>query len=328
MLSTSARLLRLLSLLQTPRDWTGPQLAVRLGVSTRTVRADVERLRELGYPVDGRPGATGGYRLRPGAELPPLLLDDDEAVAVAVALHAGASGALGGMEEVALRALTKIVALLPARLRRRVEAVQGVSTVLPDGGPRVPPELLIAVAQACRDHEGLRFDYDRPAWTAGGATPPVERPRRVEPHELVHRAGRWYLVAWDLDRRDWRSFRLDRMLLRTPGGPRFEPRPVPGGDAGRFVTERVEAFTRRYPVVIRLHAPRDRLAAWMDPGWGELTAVDADTTEFRAATESHAAIAVWMASTGVEFTVVDPPELRDSLAGLAARMARAAERRP
>ena len=187
MLETSARLLRLLSLLQARRDWTSTELATRLGVSTRTIRNDVGRLRGLGYPVDARPGVAGGYRLGTGAALPPLLLDDEEAVAVAVGLRTAASGSVAGIEETSVRALAKLQQVLPSRLRRRVSAFQTYTLPVPARGPRVDPDILTVIASACRDHERLRFDY-----TAHSGA--VSR-RAVEPYRLVNDRRRWYLVA-------------------------------------------------------------------------------------------------------------------------------------
>ncbi len=206
MLETSARLLKLLSLLQSPRDWSGAALAAELGVGVRTVRRDVEKLRTLGYPVDALPGVAG-YRLGAGAALPPLLLDDEEAVAVAIGLRAAATGSVAGIEESSVRALTKLEQVLPSRLRHRIKLLQAVA-VTPSGGPPVDPDVLLTTAAASRDHQRLRFDYRNHDGTA--------TTRTTEPHRLVHTGRRWYLVAWDLDRSDWRTFRLDRLLAADP----------------------------------------------------------------------------------------------------------------
>jgi predicted DNA-binding transcriptional regulator YafY len=223
---TSGRLLRLLSLLQARRDWPGDVLAERLEVSPRTVRRDVDRLRELGYPVRAIKGPDGGYRLDAGTELPPLLFDDEQAVAVAVALQTASAG-VSGIEEGALRALATVRQVMPARLRGRVDALRVTAVPADRERPKVDSEVLIAVGSAVRAFEVLRFDYERPNWT--GEDRPWEPPRRVEPHHLATWSGRWYLVAWDLDRDDWRTFRVDRMTPRTPTGPRFSPRELPGG---------------------------------------------------------------------------------------------------
>ncbi|MDQ0602972.1 putative DNA-binding transcriptional regulator YafY [Streptomyces canus] len=227
MLETSARLLRLLSLLQAHRDWSGADLAERLGVTPRTVRRDVDRLRELGYPVNASPGTGGGYQLGAGAELPPLLLDDDEAVAVAVGLRTAAGQGIEGIGETSVRALAKLEQVLPSRLRRRVGALNAF-TVPMLRGPQpsaVDPAVLTELAHLCRDAERLRFAYRS---HNGDSTR-----RTVEPHRLVCTERRWYLVAWDLDRDDWRTFRVDRITPKPPHGPRFTPRTTPGRGPGR-----------------------------------------------------------------------------------------------
>lgn len=232
MLETSARLLALLSLLQARRDWPGEALADRLHVSPRTVRRDVDRLRELGYPVRATKGPDGGYRLDAGAELPPLLFDDEQAVAVAVALR---TAQVGGIEEPARRALATIRQVMPARLRGRIDALEvtAVRSARDVARPVVDPSVLVAVGSAVRAREVLRFDYD------GGSSPLLgsgdaafRPPRRVEPHHLVTWGGRWYLVAWDLEREDWRTFRVDRMTPRSPTGPRFAHRALPAVPVG------------------------------------------------------------------------------------------------
>ncbi|WP_308121717.1 helix-turn-helix transcriptional regulator, partial [Actinotalea ferrariae] len=228
--TTSSRLLALLSLLQARRDWPAAVLSDRLDVSDRTVRRDVDRLRELGYPITSTRGRDGGYRLEAGSALPPLLFDDDQAVALAVALQT-AAGSASGVAEAATRALTTVRQLLPSRLRHRVDALE-VHTVGATETEPVTPALLAAVSAAIRAHEVLRFDYRSP----GG--PGARPPRRAEPHHLVASGGRWYLVAWDLDADDWRTFRLDRLVPRTPGGGRFRPRELPADDVAAFVSGR------------------------------------------------------------------------------------------
>jgi predicted DNA-binding transcriptional regulator YafY len=206
MLQTSARLLRLLSLLQARAEWSGAELAEELGVTTRTVRNDVQRLRDLGYPVQASPGVGGGYRLGAGAALPPLLLDDEEAVAVAVGLRTAAGASVTDIQETSIRALAKLEQVLPSRLRHRVHALQAATVEIPAPGPTVDAAVLTAVAAACRDDQRLRFDYRDHDGSASVRT--------VEPHRLVHDRGRWYLVAWDRDRADWRTFRADRIQPR------------------------------------------------------------------------------------------------------------------
>ena len=233
MLDTSARLLELLSLLQLTRDWTSTELAERLDVSTRTIRTDVGRLRSLGYPVDARPGVAGGYRLAAGTAMPPLLLDDDEAVAVAVGLGAVATWRLGLEETSPLTALAKLEQVMPARLRRRVEAIRAATSVVPGGEPPVDLAALNAVASAVRGHERMRFDYT----THGGGA----AVRHVEPQRLVSWGPLWYLLAWDLDRDDWRIFRVDRMVPRAPTGARFRPRVIAERQAVDYVVGRIIA---------------------------------------------------------------------------------------
>src|SRR5256884_2809951 len=216
MTQTSSRLLKLLSLLQARRDWPGNELAERLEVSGRTIRRDVERLRELGYPVESLTGPAGGYRLRAGSAMPPLLLDDEEAIAIAVGLRTAARASVTGIEETAVRALVKLEQVLPAHLRRRVGALGAATFTLPSGGPTVDPQHLTVIATACRDWERVRFAYRSRQGT--------DSRREVEPHALINHGRRWYLVAWDRGREDWRTFRLDRLARPASTGARFTPR--------------------------------------------------------------------------------------------------------
>ena len=233
MLDTSVRMLRLLAILQSRRDWSGRELAERLGVTTRTVRNDIERLRILGYQVDSTTGVAGGYRLGAGSELPPLLLDADETVAIAVGLSLAASGAVDGVEEASMRALAKLEQTIPAHLRGRIDALRSTIEYSPDDAPAVNAATLTAVAAAAHNHELLRFDY------VGRAR--ETSVRRVEPHTLVHSGHRWYLLAWDLDRDDWRTFRIDRIEPRLATHKRFAPRDAPAGGAAEYVTRNVAA---------------------------------------------------------------------------------------
>jgi predicted DNA-binding transcriptional regulator YafY len=315
MLETSARLLRLLSLLQARRDWTGTELAERLAVTTRTVRKDIDRLRELGYPVDARPGAAGGYRLGAHGTLPPLLLDDDEAVAVAVGLRTAANGSVAGIEEVSVRALAKLQQVLPARLRRRVTAFQSYALALPAQGPQVDPDVLTLVASACRDHERLRFDYRSHSGTASR--------RYVEPYRLVNDRRRWYLLAWDTDREDWRLFRMDRVGPRTPTGPRFTPRPLPPDEE---ITARVARgigeATWRYRARVIVAAPaayvRSRLPIPID-----VSPLGEDRCEFEPGSDHPQMLALYLGLLDADFSIVDSPELVETLGTLAARFQRA-----
>ncbi|SQI30487.1 DeoR family transcriptional regulator [Rhodococcus coprophilus] len=310
MRETSARLLRLLSLLQMRREWSGTELADRLRITPRTVRRDVEKLRDLGYPVDSTVGVGGGYRLGTGAEMPPLLLDDDEVVAVALALRSGATHSVSGIGDAETRALAKLRQVMPSRIRSRLEALQ-VDVV--DRGPAesaVDAGLLTTVAAVCHAHERLRFDYR----THDGAS----SRREVEPHRVVRSGVRWYLVAWDLQRDGWRSFRLDRMDPKTPTGPRFTPRELPPGGAAEFVARGIMRGTSSVTARVLLHAPFDTVAPRVDGWWGTIEPVDDEHCALGLGGSSLESIADWLAAFEVDFTVLDPPELRDAC-GLAAR---------
>jgi predicted DNA-binding transcriptional regulator YafY len=316
MLETSARLLRLLSLLQTPRDWTGAELAERLGVSGRTVRTDVERLRTLGYPVVGTRGAVGGYRLGAGASLPPLLLDDEEAVAVTVGLRTtAAGGAIAGIEEASLRALAKLEQVLPSRLRRRVSTLQTYTVPVPrgDAGPVVDPELLSTLAAACRDREGLRFDYDSHSGTGSR--------REAEPYRLVNWGRRWYLLAFDLGRNDWRTFRADRIRLRTPNNPRFTPRELPTDDVAAYVSGRVSAAAWRHTAAVTVRAPAEVVAERINPAVGTVESIDDRTCVLHTGADSVETLAVHLGLLDQDFEVTGPPELVAYLTKLTARYA-------
>ncbi|MFE0148172.1 helix-turn-helix transcriptional regulator [Nonomuraea sp. NPDC059007] len=317
MLETSARLLKLLSLLQAHKEWSGPELADRLQVSTRTVRNDVERLRTLGYPVHATPGVAGGYRLGAGAALPPLLLDDEEAVAVAVGLGRAAGGGVAGIEETSVRALAKLEQVLPSRLRRRVSALNTHTVHIPGEAPSVPPEVLTTLANAARDHERLRFDYVG----HGGA---VSR-RDAEPYRLVHRRGRWYLMAWDVERADWRTFRVDRITLKVPAtGPRFVPRELPG-DVAAYVEKGISTAMWEHTGTVLLHAPAERMR---ELGLGlEIEPDGEERCLMRVGGDNLTGIAVWIGFLDVDFEVLDPPELATAVKALADRYGRAASDR-
>ncbi len=315
MLETSARLLRLLGLLQTHRDWTGPELAQRLGVSTRTIRTDVERLRTLGYPVDATPGAAGGYRLGAGAALPPLLLDDDEAVAVAVGLRTAAGGSVAGIEETSVRALAKLEQVLPSRLRHRVNAIHDATVSVPGTGPTIDAGVLTAIAAAIRANERLRFDY---ANHRGAASR-----REVEPHRLVSWGKRWYLVAWDNDRGDWRTFRVDRVTPRTPTGPRFAPRELPEADVATFVQRGAGAATWRYFARVRLHASAAYVRERM-PIAVSVQAEGEDRCVVEVGSDTPQMLTLYLGLLDVDFEVLDAPELSHHLVSMADRFRRAA----
>jgi predicted DNA-binding transcriptional regulator YafY len=317
MANTSSRTLRLLSLLQTRRYWPGPVLAERLGVSPRTLRRDVDRLRELGYPVEASRGVDGGYQLAAGASLPPLILDDEEAVALAVGVQAATQGAASGIEEAAVRALAKVVQVMPARLRRRVDAVRAVTVPGSWGppGPAVDADVLAVLAQACRDAERLRFDYTYYQGAASG--------RHVEPLRLVLLGRRWYLVAYDLDRTDWRSFRLDRASAPRGTGARFRPRELPAEDAAAFVRAGIARIPAPHKIEALVLAPaavaREKVGRWV-----EIEAVDDDRCLLRMTTEALEWPAMVLGVLGADFEVRSPPELQELVGAMADRFARAA----
>ncbi len=302
MLETSARLLRLLSLLQMQRVWTGSELAQRLGVSGRTVRKDIDRLRELGYPVNANRGSMGGYQLGSGAAMPPLLLDDEEAVAVTMGLRTAAGGSITGIEDASLRALNATV-LVP---RDRP-------------APTLDSGVLSTLAAACRDHERLRIDYRDHAGSSGRRT--------VEPHRLVSWGRRWYLVAWDVDRQDWRTFRADRIEPRTPTGPRFTPREPPAADLAAYVSRGVSAAAWRYRARVTVHAPAERIAERINPAVGVVETVDGHTCVLDTGADSIETLAVYLGLLDAEFTVTEPDELVAHIRELATRYQRATPQR-
>lgn len=314
MLETSARLLELLSLLQLKRDWTSSELAGRLDVSTRTVRADIGKLRSLGYPVDSRPGVAGGYRLAAGTAMPPLLLDDDEAVAVAVGLGAVATWRLG-VEEISLTALAKLEQVLPARLRRRVDAVRKATSVVPGAEPPLDLSLLAAIASAIRGHERLRFGYTKP----GGS----EEARHTEPQRLVSWGPLWYLLAWDLDRDDWRVFRVDRMVPHALTGARFRPRVIPEDDVVEHVVRRVITAAWKYRAQLLVHAPAAKVAAKIVIPV-DIEVVDESTCRVELGSDDPDRLALWVAQLDVDIEVIEGDELAVAFDRLATRFRRAA----
>ena len=316
---TGNRTLRLLSLLQQRRHWPGGDLAERLGVSLRTLRRDVERLREIGYPVDAQPGVDGGYRLAPGAVLPPLVLDDDEAVALTVGLQAAAQSAVAGMAEASVRALTTVTQVLPPRLRRRADALRAVTVPAAWGatGAVVDPQVLVAVAGACRDTERLEFAYVAADGTG--------TERLTEPFRLVAMGRRWYLVAYDLGRGDWRSFRLDRLSAPRLTGQRFAARPLPAEDAAAFVRRGTDARSAAHVVEALVAAPADDVRRRIGP-WATVTGQPDGGCRLRMETHDLNWAALALGTVEAEFTVLSPPALHDLLAGWAARFDRAAER--
>jgi predicted DNA-binding transcriptional regulator YafY len=314
---TSSRLLELLALLQGRRDWTGAELADRLGVTRRTIRRDVERLRDLGYPVESVSGPAGGYRLRAGAAMPPLLLDDDEAIAIAVGLRTAARASVTGIEETSVRALVKLEQVLPAHLRRRVGALGAAMTAAPVAGPTVDPRDLTLIAAACRDTERIRFAYRRRDGT--------DTRREAEPYSLVNLGRRWYLVAWDCGREDWRTFRVDRLARPASTGVRFAPRKLPARDAAAYVERSITAAPHRYEACVTLAISADELRRRGTSLWGAtLEPLDERSCVYRAGDDDLGWLAIRIAMLGVDFVVDEPPELAEHFRVLAARLERAA----
>lgn len=311
--NTSARMLRLLSLLQTHRYWPGGELADRLEVSPRTLRRDIDRLRELGYPVDASRGVAGGYQLQSGATMPPLLLEDEEAVAIAVGLRTSAAGAVEGMEETALAALTKVISLMPPRLRRRMDALQSQTVPAPSYGPSIDAGSLTTLAQGCRDDEVLQFGY-----TARGGE---ETRRQVEPHRLVSIGRRWYLVAFDRTRHDWRSFRVDRISHPELSGARFRQRELPADDALAFVREGMRSVPRKYHVRVRVRAPLTDVERAVGR-WADLSVEGEDVVMTMQVDDFYWPLSV-LANLEADFRVDEPADLREAVAGVARRFGRA-----
>ncbi|QRR36232.1 YafY family transcriptional regulator [Hydrogenophaga sp. YM1] len=319
MLSSSSRLLRVLSLLQARRHWAGAELAERLGVHPRTLRRDIDRLRELGYPIHASSGVAGGYAFRAGQALPPLLLDDEEAQAVAIALQTAAAGTVSGVEEGSLRALVKLEQVMPARLRRRVDALRSAILPLASLRPTVDAGALASLAVACRDQLRLAFAYrdSRGQDTA----------RTVEPQGLVHTGSRWYLVAWDLARDDWRTFRLDRIDGAPALGAHFAPRAGPeGGDLRAYVSRSigVSAYTEQARVV--LHRSLEAMARQIPPTVARLEALDGERCVMHSGANHLESLAYWLLALDVEFEVLEPPTLKALLCQANERVARALAR--
>ena len=308
----SARLLRLLSLLQTPRDWTGTELAQRLEVSPRTIRNDVERLRALGYPVHATRGSVGGYRLEAGTSMPPLLLEDDEAVAVAIGLRTATGGAVTGIEETSLRALAKLEQVLPPRLRRQVTTLQGVTVhVRRRPVTTIDPTMLTEIARQAREHFTLRFDYSDRRQTASQ--------RRVEPYRIVNTGQRWYLVAWDLDRDDWRTFRVDRIRSGMSPGHRFTPRELTDAAVEALIARGVPVEARRHRARVVVHAPAAELAERFGPWLGTISAIDDRSSTLETGADNLEMLAGYLGLLGADFSVSEPPELVAAVRALAAR---------
>jgi predicted DNA-binding transcriptional regulator YafY len=322
MTDPTARALRLLSLLQTHKFWSGEELSQELEISPRTLRRDVDRLRELGYPVDATPGAAGGYRLAAGAHLPPLLLDDEEAVAIAVGLRAAASASIEGIEETSVRALAKLEQVLPDRLRRRVNAVHtNVSTMRwGANNATVDADALAVLALACRDHEQVRFDYRRRDGD--------ETQRLVEPHNLVSAGRRWYLVGWDLRREDWRTFRLDRLESPRLGGARFRPREIPAASAAAFVAASIASMPVPFQATIIATGPPAVVREVVRYADAKVEPIDDTTCRVSVRSESRAWLVTVVALLTSEFDVVviEPADLIARVKDLGTRLRAVASR--
>ncbi|MET0391157.1 MAG: WYL domain-containing protein [Polyangiales bacterium] len=318
MLGTSARLLRLLTTLQTRRSWSGRELSERLEVTDRTLRRDIDRLRSLGYPVHSTAGVAGGYSLAAGTELPPLMLDDDEGVAVTLALQDAALGGVAKLEEAAARALAKLDQLLPSRAQKRIKAMRGAIVRLPrQGGPTVELSTVQSLAAACNDRVALAFGYnDR---TGTGTR------REVEPLRVVHMERRWYLVAWDRSRADWRTFRIDRLQQPIERLAGFTPRPAPDDDVVAYANRTLSVGNYRHQVRVRLLAPLELARDHIDGNYGQLTAIDAHSCRFETSGTSLQAIAVWIAVLGLDFVVEEPAQLLPMLQELTERLQRASQ---
>lgn len=321
MLTSSNRLLRLLSLLQTRRHWAGTELAATLAIHPRTLRRDIDKLRELGYPIHASSGVAGGYAFRAGHAVPPLLLDDDEALAVALTLRTAATGTVGGIEETALRALVKLEQVMPQRLRHRVDALRSAIVPVPRGDAAVDATLLATLAAACRDQLRVGFGY---ADGKGQAST-----RLVEPQGLAHTGHRWYLVAWDPARDDWRTFRIDRIAGAPEIGAHFAPRPSPaGGDLRAFVARSVRMTTQAEAARVILHAPQAVMAARIPADAGQLEALDETRCLLQCDVHSPDALVYWLMALDVEFEVLAPLALRGRLRLAGERLARSLERMP
>ncbi|HET7068456.1 MAG TPA: YafY family protein [Nocardioides sp.] len=318
MARTTERVLHLLGLLQQRPVWTGPELAERLGVTTRSIRRDVERLRALGYPVQAAQGVGGGYQLGRGRGLPPLLLDDAEAVAVAVSLRMAAGGTVSGASEAALRTLAKLDQVMPPRLRSEVRAIHEATQTLDSGQPAVDGDVLLQLARTVRDTVRVRFDYE-----ARDGTPSA---RTVEPVGLVATGRRWYLMAYDVDRDDWRTFRLDRMTRVQATTWRFAQRVHE--DPAAYVQRAVASAAYRFPARVVVHAPLKEVAERTSVRSVVLTPVDDSTTLLEAGGETLYGLAFHLSLLAWEFDVEEPAELRDALAALGGRALRAAGAAP
>lgn len=301
MTDTTSRALTLLSLLQSRRTWTGAELIDRLGVSERTLRRDIDRLRELGYHVRAVSGPAGGYHLEAGADIPPLLLDEEEAVAIGMGLMTAASGSIIGLQDTSVRALAKLEQVLPPPLRKRIRTLQEAVTPQLYSWASVDMATLTVVAQACRDHERLRFQY-----TARDAEPAE---RHVEPHQLVWIHQRWYLLAHDRDRDDWRTFRLDRLSDPKPTRIGFRARPIPGGDALDYVSKSIRSVPTRYQMEAVFAGPIDAVRSRVWAPDATLTALDDGRTRLQSRSDHLEWLVFQLLWVGLPFEILEPSEL-------------------
>lgn len=324
MSQTAARLLGLLSLLMVPRTWSGTELAERLNVSSRTVRNDIGTLRDLGYPVDGTRGGEGGYRLGSGGStVPPLLLNPDEAVAVAVGLHSGLSCIIGGMEETSAQALAKLEQILPARVRNRVKNLAHFTVPMAGNHPMpiVDPNLLTLIIEYCHGHQRFRFTNRTEA--DGHADQTGDREFEVEPYRLVNHQHRWYLLTFDPATQTWMIFRVEHIIPKLPGGPRFKPRDLPAEDIGAYVERNVSASRWRHTATVTVQAAAPEVMKMLMPAEGTVEALDEQRSTVAVGAESISTMALTLARLDVEFTVEDSPELTAELRALSERLLRA-----
>jgi len=317
-LSSSSRLLRVLSLLQTRGHWAGPELAERLEVHPRTLRRDIDRLRQLGYPVHASSGVAGGYAFRAGQSLPPLLLDDEEALAVAIALQIAAAGTVSGVEESSLRALVKLEQVMPSRLRRRTHALRSAIVPVQRMGPTIDAGVLATLATACRDQLQVGFHYRDLRGKASVRT--------VEPHALVHTGNHWYLVAWDPARDDWRTFRIDRVEGGPRTGAHFVPRAAPAGDLRAYVTGALAGAHQGEQARVVLHRSREVMVRTIPPSAATLESVDDAHCLMLCGAGQLDSLVYWLMALDVEFDVLEPPALKQRLRSASERVARSLAR--
>lgn len=315
MSATTSRALQLLSLLQSRRVWTGPELMERLEVSERTLRRDIDRLRDLGYEVSSISGPAGGYQLEAGADIPPLLFDEEEATAIAMGLLTAAGGTVAGLEDTSIRALAKLEQVLPPRIRRRLTMLQEAIVPLPRAWVSVDADVLTMVAQACRDSERIRFEYRR--------RDGEQSERHVEPHQLVSVHQRWYLLAYDRDREDWRTFRVDRMSSPWATRIGFKPRRIPGGSAADYVEQSLRSRPMRYEVTATVSAPRDEVEKRLRGADAEVVAIGENVCRIVIQGDYLEWLAFQLAWIGAPFEIHDPPELVAYVAGLSQRLGEA-----